>query len=87
MVMTFLLAAVLGAAPARAADKDLSLCLDVATTLEAGGDVSDKDLAAAHLACEHARTADDPALRLKVNADSATVDDETRKRQAAHRAQ
>ena len=82
-IIAFLLAAMLGAMQARAADADLSLCLNVATTLEAGGDVSDKDLAAAHHACEHARqTASDESVRPKVAAAYITVDDETRKRQA-----
>ena len=67
------------------ADKDLAQCLDVATTLEAGGDVTDKALTAAHQACEHAKqTVSDASSRTKLNAAYATVDDETRKRQVAH---
>ena len=84
IIVAWLLAMVLGVAAARAADKDLSLCLDVTTTLEAGGDVTDKDLAAAHHACEQAKqTTHDESTRPKVDAAFATVDDETRKRQAA----
>jgi hypothetical protein len=83
---TLLLAAMLGATAAQAADTDLSLCLNAATTLEAGGDVSDKDLAAAQHACERARqTTSDESVRRHVAAAYVTVDDETRKRQAAHR--
>ncbi len=85
LVLAALLGTVLAVATARAADKDLAQCLDVATTLEAGGDVTDKALTAAHQACEHAKqTVNDASSRTKVNAAYATVDDETRKRQVAH---
>jgi hypothetical protein len=85
LVPAALVGMVLAIATARAADKDLAQCLDVATTLEAGGDVTDKALTAAHQACEHAKqTVSDASSRTKLNAAYATVDDETRKRQAAH---
>jgi hypothetical protein len=85
LVLAALLGTMLAVATARAGDKDLSQCLDVATTLEAGGDVTDKALAAAHQACEHAKqTVSDASSRVKVNAAYATVDEETRKRQVAH---
>jgi hypothetical protein len=85
LVPAALLGTVLAIATARAADKDLAQCLDVATTLEAGGDVTDKALAAAHQACEHAKqTVSDASSQIKVNAAYATVDEESRKRQVAH---
>jgi hypothetical protein len=85
LVLATLLATVLAATTARAGDKDLAQCLDVATTLEAGGDVTDKALTAAHQACEHAKQKlSDASSLTKVNAAYATVDDETRKRQIAH---
>jgi hypothetical protein len=84
IIVAWLLAMALGVAAAWAADKDLLLCLGVTTTLEAGGDVTDKELAAAHHACEQAKqTIHDESTRPKVDAAFAAVDDETRKRQAA----
>jgi hypothetical protein len=86
IIVAWLLVMLLGVAAARAADADLSLCLGAATTIEAGGDVSDKDLAAAHHACEHAKqTPSDTLTRWKVDAAYVTVDDESRKRQPAQR--
>ncbi len=85
LVLAALLGTMLGVGVARAGDKDLAQCLDVSTTLEAGGDVTDKALAAAHLACEHAnQTVNDASSRTKLKAAYSTIDDETRKRQAAH---
>ncbi len=85
VVLASFLAVVLTAAAARAADKDLSACLDVATKLEAGGDVTNSELTAAQQACARAQqTASDTSTRRKVDAAVATVADELRKQQAAH---
>jgi hypothetical protein len=68
-----------------AADSDLSACLTVATNLEAGGDVTDKDLTAAHQACEHANERGlDPATLKRVKAAYSAIDDEYVRRKAAH---
>lgn len=65
---------------------DLTLCLDVATTLEAGGDVGDKDLIAAHQACQRAeQTPTERTIKSKLDAASVTIDEESARRQASRR--
>jgi hypothetical protein len=50
------------------AGSDLSRCLDPSTTLDAGGDVSDKELSAARQACAHLQQSGlDSATRLRVD--------------------
>jgi hypothetical protein len=71
-------------APTSAAGSDVSVCLDAATKLEAGGDVTGNELTAAEHACAHAeQTPADQSTRRKVDAAVVTVADELRK-QAAH---
>ncbi|MGD0533405.1 MAG: hypothetical protein ABSA62_14350 [Methyloceanibacter sp.] len=58
-----------------------ALCLDVATKLEAGGDVGDKDLGAARQACGRAeQSVNDPAVKPKLDAGSSTINDESARR-------
>jgi hypothetical protein len=66
---------------AAAADRDLTLCLDTGTKLDAGGDVSDKDLSAARQACQRAKqTPQNEEVRPKLDAAAVTVDDESARR-------
>jgi len=46
----------ISATAAHAAGSDLRTCLDVYTNLEAGADVSDKDLTSAQAACKRAQS-------------------------------
>jgi hypothetical protein len=72
----------MAAAPgAKAAGNALSICLDASTTILAGGDVSDKDLAAAQKACaELKQTTQDPKLLTRINAASGNLADEAKRR-------
>lgn len=66
---------------AGAADRDLTLCLDTGTKLDAGGDVSDKDLGAARQACQRAKhITQTEDVQPKLNAAAVTVDDEWARR-------
>jgi hypothetical protein len=68
-----------------AAGSDLSHCLDPATTLDAGGDVSDKELKAARQACgQLQRSQLDQSSRLRVDHAASSLNDEQQRRQAAH---
>ena len=68
------------------AGSDLSLCLDPGTKLDAGGDVSDKELTAAQQACAHLQQSGlDRKSRLLVDHAASVLSDEQQRRQAAHR--
>ena len=65
---------------------DLSSCLDPSTTLDAGGDVSDKELAAARQACAHLQQSGlDAKTRVRVDHAASILNDEQQRRQASHR--
>jgi len=65
--------------PAKAAD--LGACLDPATVLGAGGDVSDKELATAQAACVQLKqTTQDQKLLMRINAAQATLAAEAKRR-------
>ena len=65
---------------------DLSHCLDPATKLDAGGDVSDNELSAARQACAQLQQSNlDSATRLRVDHAASTLTDEQQHRQASHR--
>jgi hypothetical protein len=67
------------------AGSDLPRCLDPSTTLDAGGDVSDKELSAARRACAHLQQSGlDSATRLRVDHAASTLSDEQQHRQASH---
>ena len=68
------------------AGADLSHCLDPATKLDAGGDVSDNELSAARQACAQLQQSNlDSATRLRVDHAASTLTDERQHRQASHR--
>ena len=68
------------------AGSDLSACLDSATKLDAGGDVSDKELTAARQACAHLQQSElDAKSRRFVDHAASTLRDEQQHRQASHR--
>lgn len=68
------------------AGSNLSPCLDTATKLDAGGDVTDSELAAARQACAHLQQSDlDRNTRRRVDHAASTLSDELQRRQAAHR--
>ena len=59
---------------AQAAGNDLGACLDPSTTLLAGGEVSDKELAAGQSACAHLKqTTQDDKLLLRITAASSRL--------------
>jgi hypothetical protein len=67
------------AGPANAAE--LGACLDPATVLGAGGDVSDKELASAQAACAQLKqTTQDHKLLMRINAAQATLAAEAKRR-------
>jgi hypothetical protein len=67
------------------AASDLSQCLDPSTKLDAGGDVSDKELSAALKACEKLQQSGlDAATLLRVNHAASELSDEQRHRQKSH---
>ena len=68
------------------AGSNLSRCLDPATTLDAGGDVSDKELTTARQACAHLRQSGglDAGSRLRIDHAASTLGDEQQHRQASH---
>ena len=60
---------------------DLAACLDPATVISAGGDVSDKDLAAAQGACTQLKqTTQDEKVLMRINAAQATLAAEAKRR-------
>ena len=66
---------------AQAAGNDLFACLDPSTTLLAGGDVSDKELAAGQSACAHVkRTTQDEKVLMRINAAASTLASEAQRR-------
>lgn len=66
---------------AEAAGIDLAPCVDASTTLGAGGDVSDKDLAAAQSACARLKqTTQDHKLLVRINAAAANLAAEAQRR-------
>ena len=66
---------------AHAAGNELSACLDPSTTLLAGGDVSDKELAAGQSACEHVKqTTQDEKVLMRINASASTLASEAQRR-------
>jgi hypothetical protein len=68
------------------AGSDLSPCLDPATRLDAGGDVSDKELTAARQACANLQGSElDAKSRRFVDHAASTLSDEQQHRQASHR--
>ena len=59
-----------------AAWTDLSPCLDPSTKLDAGGDVSDKELAAARQACAQLQQSNlDPSTRIRVDHAASILSD------------
>jgi hypothetical protein len=77
--------ALLAGSETMAANNDISVCLNMAAKLEAGGHVSDDNLIAAHLACERAKEgASDGVTRMKLALASGAIDDEHRRRAASH---
>jgi hypothetical protein len=70
---------------AAVAGSNLSPCLDPATKLDAGGDVSDNELAAARQACAHLQQSDlDRGTRRRVGHAALTLSDEEQRRQGSH---
>ena len=73
------------ASGAAVAGLDLSHCLDPATKLDAGGDVSDKELAAARQACAQLQKLNlDADSKRRVDHAASDLSDEQQHRQAAH---
>jgi hypothetical protein len=80
-VPALLAASMLLAVAANAAGADLTLCRDTRTKLDAGGDVSDKELSAARQACQRAvQVPQDAEVKPKLDAAAVTVEDEAAKR-------
>jgi len=78
-------ALVAAGASAQAAGNELSSCLDPSTAIEAGGDVSDKELAAAQNACAHLRqSTQDPKILGRINAAAANLAAEAQRRKSKH---
>ena len=66
------------------AGPDLSQCLDPATKLDAGGDVTDKELAAARQACAQLQQSEsDEGTRRRIDHAASTIKDEQQHRQAS----
>jgi hypothetical protein len=66
---------------ARAAAPDLAPCLDPATVIGAGGEVSDKDLAAAQSACARLQqSTQDEKLLIRLQAAASTLASEAKRR-------
>jgi hypothetical protein len=60
---------------------DLGACLDPATVIGAGGDVSDKELASAQAACAQLKqTTQDEKVLMRLNAAQATLAAEAKRR-------
>ena len=64
------------------AANDLSHCIDPATKLDAGGDVSDRELTTAGQACAHLQHSllDEPS-RLRIDHAAATISEEQQRRE------
>jgi len=72
-------------AGAKAESGELSLCLDTSTKLEAGGDVSDKELAAALQACARVKqSSKDSQTIARVNAANSNLAAEAQRRKSGH---
>ena len=72
-------------AGAKAEGDELSRCLDTSTKLEAGGDVSDKELAAAQQACASVKqSSKDSKTIARVNAASSNLTAEAGRRKSGH---
>ena len=68
-------------ANAQAGGNELSVCLDASTTIEAGGDVGDKELTAAQNACAHLKqTTQDSKTLARINAAAANLAAEVKRR-------
>ncbi len=73
-------------ASALAQNSELSRCLDPATILGAGGDVSDKELAAAQSACAQLKqSSTDRETLARINGAAGTIAKEMQRRQASAR--
>ena len=81
------LCGIAGMGPAAlAANSDLSRCLDAATILGAGGDVSNPELKAAQSACARLKQSSPDRETLKrIDKAAETIDEEVQRRQAASR--
>jgi hypothetical protein len=76
--------AVVAGGTAKAAGGELSSCLDPSTALLAGGDVGDKELAAAQTACARLKqSSSDRHTIARIDAAAANIADELRRRQAS----
>ena len=66
------------------AANDLSHCIDPVTKLDAGGDVSDRELTTAGQACAHLQHSflDEPS-RLRIDHAAATISEEQQRREAS----
>ncbi len=72
-------------AGAKAESEELSRCLDTSTKLEAGGDVSDKELAAGQQACAGVKqSSKDSQTIARVNAASSNLTAEAERRKSKH---
>ena len=70
---------------AKADGDELSRCLDTSTKLEAGGDVGDKELAAAQQACASVKqSSKDSKTIARVNAASSNLTAEAGRRKSGH---
>ena len=68
-----------------AAGSNLSPCLDPATTLGAGGDVTDGEITAARQACAHLQQSGlDRSTRRRIDHAASSLSDEQKRRQASH---
>ncbi len=66
---------------ALAANSDLSHCIDPATVLSAGGDVSNQELKAAQSACARLKqSSPDRKTMLRIDHATETLDEEVRRR-------
>ncbi len=89
-VLSLLLCVLCGAAgigaSALAANSELSRCLDAATILGAGGDVSNQELKAAQSACARLKqSSPDRRTLARIDRAAETIDEEVQRRQAASR--
>lgn len=71
---------------ATVAGSNLSPCLDPATKLEAGGDVTDEEITAARQACAQLQQSGlDRSTSRRIDHAASSLSDEQRRRQASHR--
>jgi hypothetical protein len=90
LVLTLCSLALYGSTAARAAAKaaesgELSRCLDASTKLEAGGDVSDKELAEAQQACASVKqSTKDTETIARVTAAASNLTAEAGRRKSGH---